>query len=95
MAAEAPPRSTAYDLCNALDLYISCNEHGRSLEDRWLCDELQPFREMARVVRNNKLGPEHRAKVNAFRALEIEDEIQKKRHDLESLERDLKKVKAA
>lgn len=33
--------------------------------------------------------------MNAFRAVEIEAEIERKRKDMEALERDLKKVRAA
>jgi hypothetical protein len=42
-----------------------------------------------------RLSEENRKDVNAFRAVELEKEIERKRRDMEALERDLKKVRAA
>lgn len=41
----------------------------------------------------DRLGPGAKAQVNAFRAAEIEKELQDKRRQMEVLERDLKKLK--
>lgn len=94
-AKERKPMS-AFDLVTELERFISDNDRrSRDLEDRWLADELKKVLPIAREVRNNNLGPENRAKANAFRALEIEEELRAKQSEIERLERDLKKLKAA
>lgn len=86
---------TANELCNFLDTFISDNARSRDLDNRWLADFLKSVLPACREVRNNNLSPETREKVNAFRALEIEEEMTRKRRELEILERDLKKLKTA
>lgn len=86
---------TANELCNFLDQFISDNSRSPNVDDRWLADYLKTALPMCREVRNNNLGPATRAKVNAFRALEIGEEMTRKRRELEILERDLKKLKTA
>lgn len=94
MPAEMKQNMTTFDLCADLERFISDNAHSRDLDDRWLADKLKTILPAAREVRNNNLSSENRATVNAFRALEIEDELTRKRNEIDVLERDLKSVKA-
>lgn len=69
--------------------------HSSSVEIRWLCEAIQSALDAACQVGNCRLSEENRKDVNAFRACEIEAELVRKRKDVEALERDLKKVRAA
>lgn len=93
--AEVAHTITPYDLCTLLERFINGNSHSGDVENRWLASEMKPALEIARQVRNCRLEPENRAKVTAFRAAEIEAEIEKKRREMENLERDLKQLKVA
>lgn len=95
MTAEVERNITPYDLCTFLDRFITGNARSRDVDERWLASELKPVLEIAAEVRNAILKPENRAKVNVFRAAELEAEIEKKRRETEVLERDLKAIKAA
>lgn len=96
MNVQARARMTPFQLCEALDQFVADNDHGGDLDDRWLANYVrQTTLPVAREIRNNNIGPETREQINAFRAAEIESEMDRKRRELESLERDLKRVKAA
>lgn len=92
-AATEAPDITTHELCNALERYINRKEHSNDVDERWLAHYLTTFRAVALEVRNSRLGPGAKAQVNAFRAAEIEKELQDKRRQMEVLERDLKKLK--
>lgn len=91
----------AYQPMSVQELILSLqrfqSDAGRSgsVESRWLAAILQPTLDAACEVGNCRLGPENRKDCNAFRAVELEAEIERKRKDMEALERDLKKVRAA
>ena len=93
---EARRRMDLFQLCAALERFIADNDTGGDLENRWLASHLLlTALPVAREVRNSNVGPEAREQINAFRAAEIENEMDRKRRELDALERDLKKVKAA
>jgi hypothetical protein len=93
-AKEYQPMSV-HDLIRSLQRFQSDAGRSISVESRWLCTVIQPALEAACEVGNCRLGEENRKDVNAFRAVELENEIERKRKDMEALERDLKKVRAA
>lgn len=95
VGAEEYKPTTVQELVRVLQKFVSDNESSRSVENRWLCAVLKPFYESACEVGNIRLSEENRKDVNAFRAVELEKEIDRKRKDMEALERDLKKVRAA
>jgi len=86
---------TVQELVRAIQKFSGDNERSNSVENRWLCKALQPALDMLCEVGNCNLGPKNRAAVNAFRASEIEGELERKRRDIDALERDLQKVRAA
>ncbi|WP_316176198.1 hypothetical protein [Bradyrhizobium sp. SZCCHNRI1073] len=92
--AEERKRVTLSDLIYKLDEFITDNKHSRDEATRWFAAELEATLQLSRQLRSG-LGPEERAKVNAFRAKELEAEIERKRKDTEALERELKKLRAA
>jgi hypothetical protein len=96
IVAEAQKQLTVYGLVEALETFHRDNRSSYDVDTRWLADFIagEPLR-IARQVRSSGLDPEMKAKVRAFRAAELEDEMEKKRRELADLERDLKKVKAA
>lgn len=95
MTAEQYHSMTVQELVRAIQKFSSDNERSNVVENRWLTHALAPAIEMLCEVGNSRLGPENRAAVNAFRAAEIERELERKRKDIEALERDLKRVRAA
>ncbi len=95
MTAEARKLTTVHDLIRMIQNFSSDNERSNSVQNRWLCQALQPAYDMLVQVGNGKLRDETLAAVNAFRASEIEKELERKRRDIEALERDLKNVRAA
>lgn len=86
---------TLHDLIHALQRFQSDAGRSSSVESRWLCTVIQPALDAACEVGNGRLSEENRKDVNAFRAVELEAEIERKRKDMDELERDLKKVRAA
>lgn len=86
---------TVTDLIRSLQRFQSDAGRSSSVESRWLSAILQPALDAACEVGNCRLCPENKKDVNAFRAVEPEAEIERKRKDMEALERDLKKVRAA
>lgn len=90
---QARTRMSLANLIDTLDRFISDNSHSRDVEERWLCAVLASTLQLTREARS-RLGPENKAKVNAFRADEIEKELQAKRRETEILERDLVKLRA-
>jgi hypothetical protein len=86
---------TTHEFIAALQRFQHDAEHCNAVEVRWLGKALQPTLDAACEVGNSRLGPENRKAVNDFRAAELEKEIDRKRRDMEILERDLKKVRAA
>jgi hypothetical protein len=91
---EYQPMSTQ-ELIRHIQRYQSDSAHARSVEVRWLCTILQPALDAACEVGNSRLSEQNRKDLNAFRAVELEKQIETKRKDMEALERDLKKVRAA
>lgn len=86
---------TIQELVRSLQRFQSDAGRSSSVESRWLCTVIQPALDAACEVGNCRLSEEDRKDVNAFRAVELEAEIERKRKDMEALERDLKKVRAA
>lgn len=87
-------RISLSDLIYTLDKFISDNKGSCDEAIRWFADEMVAALDLSRQLRSG-LGPELKAKVNAFRAAELEAEIERKRKDTEALERELKKLRAA
>ena len=85
---------TVQELIRHLQRFQSDAGHGGPAS-RWLAAILQPVLDVACEVGNSRLSTENQKDMNAFRAVEIEAEMERKRRDLELLERDLKKVRAA
>ena len=92
--AEERKRASLTDLIYALDNFITDNKASRDEATRWLTGEMELPLQLARQLRSG-LGPENQAKVNEFRAREIEAEIERKRRDTQALEQELKKLRAA
>ena len=86
---------TVQELIRSLQRFKSDAGRSSSVESRWLCAIIQPALDAAVEVGNCRLSEENRKDVNAFRAVEIEGELERKRRDIDALERDLKKVRAA
>lgn len=84
---------TVQELVRHIQRFQGDCAHSRSVEERWLCTFLQPALDAACEVGDAHLNPENRASANAFRAAEIEKELDRKRRDIEALERDLKKAR--
>ena len=94
-AAEEYRRMTVQELIRHMQRFQSDAGHSSRVEERWLCTVLQPALDAACEVGNCRLGPENTKDVNTFRAVELEKELERKRRDIDALERDLKKVRAA
>lgn len=96
----APNEATQYqpmsinDLIRVLQRFQSDATHN-GLAGRWLGAILQPVLDAACQVGNSRLSEENQKGMNAFRAVELDAEIERKRKDIAALERDLKKVRAA
>lgn len=86
---------TINELIRTIQRFQNDAARSSSMESRWLCTVLQPALDAACEVGNSRLCEENRKDVNAFRAVEIEKELERKRRDIDALERDLKKVRAA
>jgi hypothetical protein len=86
---------TMHDLIRALQRYQSDGPRSGGLHGRWIAARIQPLLDIACEAMNSRLSPENQKDINAFRAAELEQEIERKRKDMEALERDLKKVRAA
>jgi hypothetical protein len=95
MVTEEYQPMTLQDLIRALQRYQGDGVRSGGLSGRWIAARLQPLLDLAYEVSNSRLSPENQKEMNAFRAAEIEQEIERKRKDVEALERDLKKVRAA
>lgn len=95
MSAEEYKSMTVNELIRSIQRFQSDAGRSSSVESRWLCTVLQPALDAACEIGNCRLSYENRKDVNAFRAVELEAEIERKRKDMEALERDLKKVRAA
>lgn len=95
MTVEERKSMTVNELIRALQRFQGDAAHSNAVEVRWLCSVVQPALDAACEVGNSRLGPENRKDVNAFRAVELEREIDRKRKDMEALDRELKKVRAA
>ena len=95
MTTEAYNPMTVTDLVRAIQRFQSDAGRSNAVESRWLCTVLQPALDAACEINSCHLSEENRKDVNAFRAVELEAEIERKRKDMEALERDLKKVRAA
>lgn len=90
MDAEAKSMSPQ-DLYHSMRRFIDDNQHSRSVDHRWLSKHIgESILEDVAEVGNGKLPPITREKVNAFRAKEIAAEIERKRREMDVLERDLK-----
>ena len=87
-------RTTIRELIDTMRKYMDDQRHSRDVNERWLVDYLIPVWKVAAEVGNGRLGETSKAAVQAFRALELEDEISKRRKETENLERELKKVRA-
>lgn len=88
-------RTTIRDLIDTTRKYMDDNRSSRDVNERWLADYLIPVWKVMAEVGNNRLGDTNKSCVQAFRAAELEAEIDKKRQETEGLERELKKVRAA
>lgn len=86
---------TTHELIRVLQRYQSDKVRSSSVEERWLCTQIDVALKSACEVGNSRLSEENRKDVNAFRAVELERQIEQKRRDAEALERELKKVRAA
>lgn len=86
---------TVNELIRHLQRYQSDGIRSGGLHGRWLAERIQPLLDTACEVANSRLSPENQKAINAFRAAELEQEIERKRKDVEALERDLKKFRAA
>ncbi|OAF05490.1 hypothetical protein AYJ54_00865 [Bradyrhizobium centrolobii] len=95
MDAQEYKPMTTHELIRHLQRYQGDKSHSSSVDERWLATAIQSALDMACEVCNSKLCPESRKAVNEFRAAEIEKELDRKRRDIDALERDLKKVRAA
>jgi hypothetical protein len=84
---------TVNELIRSLQRFQSDAGHG-GLASRWLAAILQPVLDAACEVGNSRLSTENQKDINAFRAVEIEKELERKRKDIDVLERDLKKMRA-
>lgn len=86
---------TTHELISTLQRYQSDKARSSTVEERWLCTVLDAALTAACEVGNCRLSEENRKDVNAFRAVELEREIERQRKATENLERELKKVRAA
>jgi hypothetical protein len=94
MADEERKQMTPAGLCDAIERFMSDNARSHDLDNRWLAREMEAALAIARAVRNGgRLEPELKARVNAFRIMEIEAEMSRKRRELDVLESDLKTIK--
>lgn len=73
------------------------DDGGRSGEDevRWLASKVSAFVATVAAVMNSRLEPDQRTEANAFRAAEIEKELEGKRREVDRLEQSLKQIRAA
>jgi hypothetical protein len=95
---EAPAqrqRMTTRDLYERVKRYIDDNEHSNDVNVRWLCTTLEPILLRIGHIMNDRAPEGDKQAIAAFRSAEIEAEIANRRKDIERLERDLQKVKAA
>lgn len=95
MTATEYQSMTVNDLIRQLQRYQSDGARSGGLSGRWLAERIQPLLDAACEVGNGRLSPENQKSMNDFRAAEIEQELERKRRDIDALERDLKKVRAA
>jgi hypothetical protein len=86
---------TPHQLAATIRTFIDDNERHHDVRLRWLSDQVNSWLRTIIDVGNGNLGPEQRAEVNAFRAEELQEQIDAKTRDIASLERELSKTKAA
>ncbi len=96
MTAEPAERVSAQTLANQLERFVSCHRHGHDVDMRWLAVQCHNLRlVIGELVSSRGAGDDLRAKIRAHRAAEIEEELKSKRRELDNLERELAKTKAA
>jgi hypothetical protein len=90
-ASPAPRPIDAHDLRNYIERFIRENQHSRDVEHRWLADYAKDL--MAQAY-NVKAGNHDtiKARVNAFRLLEIEEEKSKLQQAISTLEKEEGKI---
>jgi hypothetical protein len=91
MATEQYRSMTPHQLVGEIERFINDNDHAHSVEGRWAASYMKSILPPLQEVRNANLSPKTRAQVNAFRALELEEELARQRRSIEQTERELKK----
>ncbi|MGX9443906.1 hypothetical protein ACWX0K_15190 [Nitrobacteraceae bacterium UC4446_H13] len=94
-APDEHPPMTPHQLAAHISRYVDDNERHHDVKHRWLSDYLQSALIVVRAVGNANLDPGQRAEVNAFRAKELQAQIETKNRDIASLERELAKVRGS
>lgn len=80
-------------LYDHLSRFEGDNDHSNDVDCRWLASVVKAWMPLVAEVMNSRLGPEAHNQVNAFRAAEVEKELERKRREVDVLERDLKTLK--
>ena len=89
---QARIQTTTYDLCRALEVFVSDNKSARSVEDRWLASLMETTLSVARNVRNGSVTDEQRAAVAVFRLTEIEAEKARRQSEIDELDREARRL---
>lgn len=82
-------------LAEHIRTFINDQRHTHFVQNRWLANSLEPVINTVYAVANYNLTPEMSTAVNAFRAAELQKQIEDKRNEASALERELAKVRAA
>lgn len=93
--AEERQMMTIGAMVESLDRFVTDNRHHRDVENRWMSVYLTDILQLARQLRNGNLDDGYQAKVAAFRLAEIQSEQNSRRADIERLEREAEKLRAA
>jgi len=88
-------RMNTRGLYEAVTGYIDDNKSSPDVNVRWLCALLEPNLLRISDIMNGRAPETDRQAIVMFQAGEIEAQIASRRKDIEKLERDLQKVKAA
>lgn len=87
--------TTVRTLIETMRSYMNDQTHSRDVNERWLADYLIPVWKTVCEVGNRNLSEGNAAASLAFRAAELQAEIDAKKKETQKLETGLKKLKAA
>jgi hypothetical protein len=83
---------TPHELSEYIERFISGQRHSPHADHRWLADYLGEALRIVRQVRSDNLDAEYRNLVTAFRLVEIAKERDDKKREIDSLEKEIRRL---